>query len=121
IKSFVREDIEGERHKQIQYDMTENQMATRKTSFLFDSMKSFIEQIGVVIVIILTAYFVLNEQITLGAIMFHIMLFNNVSAPIRQLHRIYDEVNDALIYSESFFEILEAENQREQTGSYRPE
>jgi len=121
IKSFVREDIEGERHKQIQYDMTENQMATRKTSFLFDSMKSFIEQIGVVIVIILTAYFVLNEQMTLGAIMFHIMLFNNVSAPIRQLHRIYDEVNDALIYSESFFEILEAENQREQTGSYRPE
>jgi ABC-type bacteriocin/lantibiotic exporter with double-glycine peptidase domain len=39
---------------------------------------------------------------TIGAIMFHILLFNNVSAPIRQLHRIYDEVNDALIYSEGF-------------------
>jgi hypothetical protein len=35
-------------------------MATRKTSFLFDSVKSFIEQIGVVLVIILTADFVLN-------------------------------------------------------------
>lgn len=121
IKSFVREEVEAERHKQIQYDMTENQMATRKTSFLFDSLKSFIEQIGVVLVIILTAYFVLNEQMTLGAIMFHIMLFNNVSAPIRQLHRIYDEVNDALIYSESYFEILEAEDSREQSGSYIPE
>lgn len=121
IKSFVREEVEAERHKQIQYDMTENQMATRKTSFLFDSLKSFIEQIGVVLVIILTAYFVLNEQMTLGAIMFHIMLFNNVSAPIRQLHRIYDEVNDALIYSESYFEILEAEDSREQSGTYIPE
>lgn len=121
IKSFVREEVEAERHKQIQYDMTENQMATRKTSFLFDSIKSFIEQIGVVLVIILTAYFVLNEQMTLGAIMFHIMLFNNVSAPIRQLHRIYDEVNDALIYSESFFEILEADDAREQSGRYVPE
>lgn len=121
IKSFVREEVEAERHKQIQYDMTENQMATRKTSFLFDSLKSFIEQIGVVLVIILTAYFVLNEQMTLGAIMFHIMLFNNVSAPIRQLHRIYDEVNDALIYSESYFEILEAEDSCEQSGSYIPE
>ncbi len=120
IKSFVREDIEAERHRNIQYDMTENQMQTRKTSFIFYSIKSFIEQIGVVIVIILTAYFVLNEQMTLGAIMFHIMLFNNVSAPIRQLHRIYDEVNDALIYSESFFGILEADDAYEQSGKYIP-
>ncbi len=120
IKSFVREDIEAERHKEIQYEMTENQMATRKTSFLFDSIKGFVEQIGVVIVIILTAYFVLNEQMSIGAIMFHIMLFNNVSAPIRQLHRIYDEVNDALIYSESFFEILEDEGQKEPSGNYKP-
>lgn len=54
IKSFVREDLEAARHKDIQYEMTENQMATRKTSFIFDSIKSFIEQIGVVIVIIRT-------------------------------------------------------------------
>ncbi len=121
IKSFVREDIEAERHRDIQYEMTENQMQTRKTSFIFFSIKSFIEQIGVVIVIILTAYFVLNEQMTLGAIMFHIMLFNNVSAPIRQLHRIYDEVNDALIYSESFFGILEANDEHEQSGKYIPD
>ena len=40
--------------------------------------------------------------------MFHIMLFNNVSAPIRQLHRIYDEMNDALTYAEGYFQILDA-------------
>lgn len=121
IKSFVREETEAERHRTIQYDMTENQLETRKTSYFFESIKGFIEQIGVVLVIVLTAYLVLDGQITLGAIMFHILLFNNVSAPIRQLHRIYDEVNDALIYSESFFEILENEGQREQSGQYIPE
>lgn len=121
IKSFVREDSEAERHKSIQYEMTENQLETRKTSFMFDSIKSFIEQIGVVIVIVLTAFLVMDGQITLGAIMFHILLFNNVSAPIRQLHRIYDEVNDALIYSESFFEILENDDQKETSGHYKPE
>ena len=120
IKSFVRESMEAERHQNIQYEMTENQLATRKTGFLFESIKSFVEQIGVVIIIILTAYFVLNDSMTIGAIMFHIMLFNNVSAPIRQLHRIYDEVNDALIYSEGFFEILESEHQKELSGTYRP-
>ncbi|MBP1638013.1 MAG: transporter ATP-binding protein, partial [Bacteroidetes bacterium] len=106
IKSFVREPIEAEKQRQIQYDMTENQLQTRKTSFLFDSIKSFVEQIGLVIIIILTAYLVLNNLMTIGAIMFHVMLLNNVTAPIRQLHRIYDDMNDALIYSESFFEIL---------------
>lgn len=121
IKSFVRESTEADRHEKIQYEMTENQLATRKTSFIFESIKSFVEQIGVVIIIILTAYFVLNNQMTIGAIMFHIMLFNNVSSPIRQLHRIYDEVNDALIYSEGFFDILEAEHETETSGDYIPE
>lgn len=121
IKSFVREPLEAKRHQKIQFEMTENQLETRKTSFIFDSIKSFVEQIGVVIIIVLTAYFVLNDSMTIGAIMFHIMLFNNVSAPIRQLHRIYDEVNDALIYSESFFDIIESEHQKEDSGTYIPE
>ncbi|PJR05052.1 ABC transporter ATP-binding protein [Avrilella dinanensis] len=121
IKSFVREPLEAEKHKQIQYDMTENQMQTRKLSFVFESIKSFLEQIGIVVIIILTAYFVLDGSMSIGAIMFHIMLFNNVSAPIRQLHRIYDEVNDALIYSEGFFDILDADQEKEPSGNYKPE
>ncbi|MBF4516442.1 ABC transporter ATP-binding protein [Flavobacterium sp. ANB] len=121
IKSFVREPMEADRHQKIQFEMTENQLGTRKTSFIFESIKGFVEQIGVVIIIILTAYFVLNNTMTIGAIMFHIMLFNNVSAPIRQLHRIYDEVNDALIYSEGFFDILESDNEKETSGDYIPE
>lgn len=121
IKSFVREPLEAEKHLEIQYDMTENQLQTRKMSFLFDGIKGFLEQFGLVLVIILTAYFVLNGQMTIGAIMFHVLLFNNVTAPIRQLHRIYDEINDAMIYSESFFEILESEHEVEISGTYIPE
>ncbi|MCD8081008.1 MAG: ABC transporter ATP-binding protein/permease [Bacteroides sp.] len=121
IKSFIREEIEARKQLKLQNDLTDNQLRTRKVSFIFDGLKSFIEQIGVVFIIILTAYFVLVGEMTIGAIMFHILLFNNVSAPIRQLHRIYDQMNDALIYSESFFDILEADSETEQTGSYRPE
>ncbi|RUA15942.1 MAG: ABC transporter [Flavobacteriia bacterium] len=118
IKSFTREPLEADKHEKIQFDMTENQMKTRHTSFMFDSIKSMLEQVGVVVVIILTAFFVLNGTMSIGAIMFHIMLFGNVTSPIRQLHRIYDEINDALIYSESFFEIMEADDEKETSGSY---
>lgn len=121
IKSFVREPLEAKKHLEIQFDMTENQLQTRRTSFLFEGIKSFLEQFGLVLIIILTAYFVLNGQMTIGAIMFHVLLFNNVTAPMRQLHRIYDEINDAMIYSESFFEILEAEHEVEVSGTYVPE
>ena len=49
------------------------------------------------------------------------MLFNNVTAPIRHLHRIYDDINDALIYAEGFFDIMNADDEKEQSGDYRPE
>ena len=72
--------------------MTENQTHTHKLSFLFEGIKSFLEQIGVIVIIIMTSYLVLKEDMSISAIMFYILLFNNVSAPIRQFHLIYDEV-----------------------------
>lgn len=120
IKSFNRESIESEKQLNLQRELTDNQMKTRQTSFLFDGLKTFIEQIGIVLIIILTSYFVLDGQMSIGMIMYHVLLFNNVSAPIRSLHRIYDEVNDAMIYSESFFKILEADDEIEPSGQQTP-
>ena len=120
IKSFNREHIEAEKQLKLQHQLTLNQMHTRQLGFAFDSGKALIEQLGVVAIIILTAFLVLNGQMTIGMIMYHVLLFNNVTAPIRSLHRIYDEMNDALIYSESFFNILEADAEIEPTGHLKP-
>ena len=120
IKSFNRESIESEKQLKLQSELTHNQMQTRQTSFIFDGVKTFIEQIGIVLIIILTAYFVLDGQMSIGMIMYHVLLFNNVSAPIRSLHRIYDEINDAMIYSESFFQISEADHEIETSGAEKP-
>ena len=122
IKSFNREKIEAGRQADIQRTMTDLQLNTRKQSYMFNGLKSFLEQIGTVLIIILTAYLVLIDYpgMTIGKIMYHVMLFANVSAPIRQLHRIYDDMNDALIYAEGFFGILHADNEVEETGKHRP-
>jgi len=113
VKSFVRESIEAEKHLTIQKEMTDNQLRIRSIGFIYDAIKTFIEQIGVVVIILLTAYFVLKGEMTIGMILFHVMLFQNVAAPIRQLHRIYDQINNALTYAEGFFEILEDDEQVE--------
>ena len=122
IKSFNREEIEADRQAALQRSMTDLQLNTRKQSYFFNGLKSFLEQIGTVLIIILTAYLVLIDYpgMTIGKIMYHVMLFANVSAPIRQLHRIYDDMNDALIYAEGFFGILHADDEVEDTGNHRP-
>ncbi len=121
IKSFVREEYEREKQYQLQQNLIDAQMKQRKTNYAFDALKTFAEQVGVVLIIILTAYLVLDQQMTIGAIMFHILLFNNVSAPIRQLHRIYDEINEAMTYAEGFFEVLDADFAIEESGAITPE
>lgn len=123
IKSFNREQIESDKQWQLQTEFTDNQMRVRKTSFYFDGMKSFVRQVGTVLIIILTAYLVMIDYpgMSIGKIMYHVMLFSNVTAPITQLQRIFDQMNDALIYAEGFFDILEADGECEPSGTYRPE
>ncbi len=118
IKSFVREKFEGKKQYDLQMQLMESQLFTRRTNFIYDGLKTFIEQFGVVLIILLTVYLVLDEQMTIGAIMLHILLFNNVSAPIRQLHRIYDDMNDAMIYAEGYFDILNADDYTEPNGTF---
>ncbi|WP_435950977.1 ABC transporter ATP-binding protein [Psychrobacter sp. DM8] len=113
VKSFVREPIEAQKHLKIQKEMTDNQLRIRSIGFIYDAIKTFIEQIGVVVIILLTSYFVLQGEMTIGMVLFHVLLFQNVAAPIRQLHRIYDQINNALTYAEGFLEILEDDKQVE--------
>jgi ABC-type multidrug transport system fused ATPase/permease subunit len=119
IKSFVREEYEREKQLKLQHELITAQLKQRRTNYAFDALKTFTEQVGVVFIIILTSWLVLDQQMSIGSIMFHILLFNNVSAPIRQLHRIYDEINEALTYAEGFFEILDADDAMEESGLKR--
>ena len=123
IKSFNREQIEAGKQLDIQNRVTENQMKTRRVAFYYNGLKSFVRQVGTVLVIILTAFLVLKEYpgMTIGKIMYHVMLFSNVIAPITQLQRIFDDVNDALIYAEGFFGILNSDGEVEPSGDYRPD
>ena len=123
IKSFNRERVEADKQAALQEQSTDQQLQTRRISFLYEGLKTFVEQIGTVLIIILTAYLVLTDYpgMSIGKIMYHVLLFSNVSAPIRQLHRIYDDLNDALVYAESFFGILDADEEVEKSGKWRVE
>lgn len=117
VKSFVRERYEQERQHALNISLSENEIRHHRTNYLFDGLKSVAEQIGIILVFVVTIYFVLTHQMTIGAILLHIMLFNNVSAPVRHLHRIYDEYTEALVYAEGFFDMIENDTYLHQRGS----
>lgn len=107
VKSFVRESYEAARQQTLTQFLSDSEVKHHRTNYLFDGLKSIAEQLGIIMVFVVTIYFVLNQQMTVGAILLHIMLFNNVSAPVRHLHRIYDEYSEALTYAEGFFDMIE--------------
>jgi ABC-type multidrug transport system fused ATPase/permease subunit len=116
VKSFVRESYETGRQQALNGSLVENEITHHRTNYVFDALKGIAEQVGIVLVFTLTIYFVLRQEMTVGAILLHIMLFNNVSAPVRHLHRIYDEYTEALTYSEGFFEMIETDGYLAPTG-----
>ena len=120
IKSFVREGYEEQKQNALQQQLRVVQLVMRKTNFIFDGLKTFAEQLGVALIVVTTAYQVLAGQLSLGDIMFYLLLLHNVTAPIRQLHQMYDELNEVHTYSEAFFTLLEADAAVEQSGSLSP-
>jgi len=60
IKSFVREEYERDKQYELQQELVKSQLKQRKTNYAFDAMKTFIEQVGVTVIIILTAWLVLD-------------------------------------------------------------
>ncbi len=121
IKSFIRENIEAKKQLELQNLLTENKMRSRKLKTLYEASKGILEQISLTVIVLLTVYFILKGQMTIGMIVFNIMLFGNVSAPVRRFHQIYDEVNDAVIYSDGFFDVLNADNEIEERGRIKPD
>src|SRR5690625_4255215 len=77
IKSFNRESSESDKQNQNQNVLTEKHLKPQKSGFLFNGKKTFIEPIGLVITIILSAFVVMHGQMGICMIMFHISLFNN--------------------------------------------
>ena len=121
VKSFVRESYEAIRQQTLTQFLSDSEVKHHRTNYLFDGLKSIAEQLGIIMVFVVTIYFVLNQQMTVGAILLHIMLFNNVSAPVRHLHRIYDEYSEALTYAEGFFDMIENNTYVVAEGGTKPQ
>jgi ABC-type multidrug transport system fused ATPase/permease subunit len=108
IKSFVAERFEIDKHTQSNSALSAIELEHHRTNFTFDGFKNFSEQFGLVGVLVATLYLVSSGNANVGAITLHILLFSNIAAPIKHIHKIYDEYQEAITYATGFFKNLEA-------------
>ena len=51
IKSFVREEYEEEKQNKLKQNLIDAQLKQRKTNYVFDAFKTFVEQVGIVLIL----------------------------------------------------------------------
>lgn len=73
---------------------------------LFDASKSLNEGVFTIIVIVVAIYMASLNMISRGDILVYAILFNNIVAPLREVHRILDEASESSIQVNDLFEIL---------------
>lgn len=107
IKSYLMEEHEtdriGEVNKHLFSDETRHHYVNKK----YEGIKGFFDHIGEVAILGLTSYLVIVGEMTTGAILLHLLLYRNITAPVTHLHRIFDEFQEAADYSEGYFTLLD--------------
>jgi ABC-type multidrug transport system fused ATPase/permease subunit len=107
IKSFTRERDEALRMHEVNESIAEREIRHHRTNHIYDSVKEYADQAGAAIVVLFTAWLVFRGQQSVGAIALHLLLYRNVTDPIRHLHRIVDEHNEAVAFAQGYFALLE--------------
>ena len=86
------------------------EMKHHKAMALYDCMKFINQAVFTVLIIGLSTYLATKGIISVGAVLTAYLCFNQLTKPLEELHRIFDEVSECTILASDFFEIVEIPN-----------
>ena len=87
--------------------LREKEMKHHKAMAFYDCLKFINEAIFVVLVIGVSSYLALEGIITIGTVFTAYLSFTQLTTPLRELHRILDELSEATVLSLEYFRIVE--------------
>jgi len=86
------------------------EMKHHKAMALYDCLKFINQAVFTVLIIGLSTYLATKGIISVGAVLTAYLCFNQLTKPLEELHRIFDEVSECTILASDFFEIVEIPN-----------
>lgn len=82
-------------------------MKHHKAMAFYDCLKFVNEAVFTVLVIGVSAYLAGEHVITVGTVLTAYLSFTQLTTPLRELHRIFDELSESTVLAEEYFRIIE--------------
>ncbi len=87
--------------------LRQKEMKHHKAMAFYDCLKFINEAVFTVLVIGVSAYLAGENLISIGTVLTAYLCFIELTTPLRELHRIFDELSESAVLSEEYFKILD--------------
>ena len=87
--------------------LRKKEMKHHKAMAFYDCLKFVNEAVFTVLVIGISAYLAGENIITIGTVLTAYLSFTQLTTPLRELHRIFDELSESTVLAEEYFKIIE--------------
>lgn len=83
------------------------EMKHHKSMAFYDCLKFINEAVFTVLIIGVSAYLAGEGKISVGAVLTSYLCFTQLTTPLRELHRILDELSESSVLAQAYFKILD--------------
>ena len=107
VKKFSQEDVETETHQKLMLDARDIQYGAERLWEKVENIQTVISAVGRVVVLSLSAWFVLNGTATIGQFVLYVTLQNMAYQPLSNLGALFTRIRRNLTRVERLFIILD--------------
>lgn len=101
--------VEENRFNEKSEDLRKKEMRHHKSMAFYDCLKFINEAIFTVLVIGISTYLAGEGKISVGTVLTAYLCFTQLTTPLRELHRIFDELSESTILAHEYFTLVDLE------------
>ncbi len=101
--------VEENRFNEKSEDLRKKEMRHHKSMAFYDCLKFINEAIFTVLVIGISTYLAGEGKISVGTVLTAYLCFTQLTTPLRELHRIFDELAESTILAREYFTLIDLE------------
>lgn len=107
IRVLDNADFEVNRFDVKSENLRVKEMKHHKAMAFYDCLKFINEAVFTVLIIGISAYLAAEGVISVGTVLTSYLCFVQLTTPLRELHRIFDELSESTILAKEYFKIIE--------------
>ena len=107
IRALDSAQAEGERIRERSEQLRRKEMRHHKAMALYDCLKFVNEAVFSVLIIGISVLLAARGTITVGTVLTAYLCFTQLTGPLRELHRILDELSECVVLAEDYFQMTD--------------